>query len=103
LLDRTKRQINAGSSAPDAILAAIAVAGKPILLDGLAIALGFGVLMISRVPANARLGTLAFVAVVSCVLATLVLLPCLLAPAGRTPRSGSTPDPAARRIHGIVL
>jgi hypothetical protein len=78
LLDRYRRLRADGAEVRQAMAAAVALAGRPIALDALAVGLGFGVLMISRVPANARLGTLAVLCVAVCVLATLALLPSLL-------------------------
>ena len=40
--------------------------------------LGFGVLMLSQVPANARLGLLVVVGLVNCLVMSLLLLPVLL-------------------------
>ncbi len=55
---------------------ALAIAGPAILIDALAVGLGFGMLVLSQVPSNARLGGLLMAAVLGCLLAT-----CLLAPA----------------------
>lgn len=62
----------------DTIVTAVSHAGPAILVDGLAIALGFGVLLLSPVPANRRLGGLVMVAVVTCLVTTLVVLPALI-------------------------
>ncbi len=40
--------------------------------------LGFGILVLSQVPANARLGGLVVVSIAGCLVATLVVLPALL-------------------------
>lgn len=62
----------------DAALAAVSEAGPAIVADTAAIALGFGILVISRVPSNARLGFLVAGALaVACAL-TLVGLGTLL-------------------------
>jgi hypothetical protein len=62
----------------DAALAAVSEAGPAIVADTAAIALGFGILVISQVPANARLGFLVAGALaVACAL-TLVGLGTLL-------------------------
>jgi predicted RND superfamily exporter protein len=42
------------------------------------VSLGFGVLTLSQVPANARLGILLVVGLVNCFLASLAILPVLL-------------------------
>lgn len=51
------------------------VAGPAIVIDAIAVALAFGVLTLSQVPANARLGLLALVCIVTCAVATLVVVP----------------------------
>jgi predicted RND superfamily exporter protein len=40
--------------------------------------MGFGVLMLSQVPANARLGFLVVLGLVGCLIATFLMLPILL-------------------------
>jgi hypothetical protein len=85
-----------GTAGDLAIREAMAVTGPAVVVDGVAIMLGFGVLMFSQVPANARLGLLVVLSVASCLVATLLLLPALLTfrprrasigPEGRTERS----------------
>ena len=44
------------SAAAEALSRAMALTGPPALINTLAVSLGFGVLMLSQVPANARLG-----------------------------------------------
>jgi uncharacterized protein len=67
-----------GEGVGDAALAAISEAGPAIVADTVAIALGFGILSISQVPSNARLGFLVAGALaVACAL-TLVGLGILL-------------------------
>lgn len=67
-----------GEGMADAALAAVSEAGPAIVADTAAIALGFGILVISRVPSNARLGFLvAGALVVACAL-TLAGLGALL-------------------------
>jgi predicted RND superfamily exporter protein len=61
-----------------AIVEAVATAGPAIMTDALAVALGFAVLIASAVPANAKLGALVVLSVLSTLLWTLVLLPALL-------------------------
>jgi predicted RND superfamily exporter protein len=48
------------------------------LVNTLAVSLGFGVLMLSQVPANARLGILVVLGLVNCFITSLLLLPVLL-------------------------
>ena len=47
-------------------------------MNTLAVSLGFGVLMLSQVPANARLGLLVVVGLVNCFVMSLLLVPVLL-------------------------
>lgn len=58
--------------------AAVREASPAILADAAAVGLGFGLLVLSQVPANARLGLLVGVALVSAALLTLVGLAALL-------------------------
>ncbi len=71
----------------DAAQAAIGEAGPAILADSLAIALGFGVLVISQVPSNAQLGLLVAFALATAALVTLVGLGALF----ELPRRASAP------------
>jgi len=68
-LEQYQRAQAAGAKRPD--LVAAAEAGPAILLDALAISLGFGLLAVSRVPANSRLGLLVAVGLSSACLLTL--------------------------------
>jgi predicted RND superfamily exporter protein len=64
---------------PDAALSeSMARTGPAVVINTLAIALGFGVLTLSQVPANARLGALTILGIVTCLLASLLILPVLL-------------------------
>ena len=66
-VEEVRRARVAGAAEP--ALAAVAVTGPSIVADTLAIGAGFGLLAFSRVPANARLGTLVAVSLAaSCVL-----------------------------------
>lgn len=67
-----------GKSPPDALSQSLRLTGPPALINTLAISLGFGVLMLSQVPANARLGLLLVLGLVNCFVASLLLLPVLL-------------------------
>ncbi len=67
-----------GQVADEAISDAIGSTGPAICIDALAVALGFGILTLSQVPANARLGALLALSIVGCLLATLLVLPALL-------------------------
>jgi hypothetical protein len=78
LIERYRISIRRGRSCESALADALATTGPAIAIDGLAIAVGFGVLVFSQVPANGRLGLLTVVSIVNCMLATLFLLPTLL-------------------------
>ncbi len=67
-----------GLSLAEALSRSMALTGPPVLINTIAISLGFGVLMLSQVPANARLGLLVVLGLVDCFLASLLLLPVLL-------------------------
>jgi predicted RND superfamily exporter protein len=67
-----------GKSMPDALSQSLRLTGPPALINTLAVSLGFGVLMLSQVPANARLGLLLVLGLVNCFMASLLLLPVLL-------------------------
>ncbi len=86
LLARYERAQAAGLRGPGAVVDALAATGPAILIDGLAVGLGFAVMVLSQVPANARLGSLLVMSVVGCVAATLTIVPALLA---LTSREGS--------------
>ena len=65
--------------APDEALAeSLTRTGPAVVVNTLAIALGFGVLLLSQVPANARLGALTILGLLTCLVASLFLLPALL-------------------------
>jgi predicted RND superfamily exporter protein len=86
LLARHGRVSQAGLRGEEAVAAALATTGPAILIDACAVALGFGVLVFSQVPANARLGGLLMASVLGCLVATLLAVPALLA--GEEPASG---------------
>jgi len=69
----------AGNLPTDAALArAMKLTGPPALINTIAVSLGFGVLILSQVPANARLGLLLVIGLVNCFVASLLLLPVFL-------------------------
>jgi predicted RND superfamily exporter protein len=76
-LDRLRPMAGGASAATP--LEAIAEAGPAIVVDTAAIALGFGLLAISQVPANARFGGLVALALVASCVLTLAGLGALLA------------------------
>ena len=78
LIERFRRERTAGRDVETALIAAASTCGPPILIDSAAMALGFGILTLSQVPANARLGAIAVLCIVTCLLATLVLLPAVI-------------------------
>ncbi|HEY2951450.1 MAG TPA: MMPL family transporter [Verrucomicrobiae bacterium] len=67
-----------GLSPEAALRESMARTGPAVLINTLAVSLGFGVLAISQVPANARLGELTILGLVDCLVASLALLPVLL-------------------------
>ena len=67
-----------GAAAPEALSRALALTGPPALINTVAVSLGFGLLMLSQVPANARLGLLVVLGLIECFLVSLLLLPVLL-------------------------
>ena len=68
----------AQASGVAALSRSLALTGPPALINTVAVSLGFGVLTLSQVPANARLGLLLVVGLVNCFLASLAILPVLL-------------------------
>jgi uncharacterized protein len=90
-----------------AIIEAARTTGPAILGNTLAVTLGFGVLMLSQVPANARLGGLLVLSLVNCFAATIVVLPAILASRAKValpPVGGAAPgtssDAAPRCLSG---
>jgi len=75
--ERHRRRAEAGD--PDPLASTLDEAAPAISTDAVAIALGFGLLMFSQVPANARLGLLVAVALLASCLLTLTGLGSLLA------------------------
>lgn len=69
---------SAGANGDEAMRRAMALTGPPVLINTIAISFGFGVLMLSQVPANARLGLLTVLGLVNCLIASLLILPILL-------------------------
>jgi len=94
LLARFEMARRGGLTDARAIAAALAVTGPAIVIDAVAVGLGFATLMLSEVPANVRLGGLLTTAVLGCLAATLLLVPALLAwfpgPSPSPPRSART-------------
>ena len=78
LLESHVQARDAGAPPAEAMSRALGLTGVPALINTLAISLGFGVLMLSQVPANARLGILVVLGLVNCFILSLLLLPVLL-------------------------
>ncbi len=78
MLERYRLARAAGASADEALRESVCGAGPAILIDGVAVSLGFGVMMLSQVPPNANLGAIVAASMGSCLLATMVLVPALL-------------------------
>ena len=77
LLERFQSARARGGVVEDAAVESLRSVGPAVLLNALGVALGFGILMLSPVPANARLGALVVLGVVNCLVATLLILPVL--------------------------
>lgn len=92
-LESVRRNREAGTVEPPR--AALGEAGPAITADAVAIAAGFGLLAVSQVPANARLGLLVAAALVSSAVLTLGGLGSLLSRATKKirPRSSEGPRP----------
>src|SRR5207253_9563844 len=62
----------------EALDRAMTLTGPPALINTIAVSLGFGVLMLSQVPANARLGFLVVLGLAGCFMVSLLAVPVLL-------------------------
>jgi predicted RND superfamily exporter protein len=78
LVERYRLEIARGASHPEALRTALRIVGPATCIDALAVAFGFGILILSQVPANARLGVTTLVTVASCVFTTLLILPPII-------------------------
>jgi predicted RND superfamily exporter protein len=78
LLEGCRQACAAGASPTQALNRSFASTGPPALINTLAMTFGFGVLMLSQVPANARLGLLMVLGLVNCLVASLLILPVIL-------------------------
>lgn len=78
MLETYSREREAGHSSDSALASALAHTGPAVLINTVAIALGFGVLMLSQVPANAHLGALLVLGMLDSLLATVLVLPWIL-------------------------
>lgn len=78
LLARFRANRARGEDVDVSIAHAFAMTGPAVFTDALGVAIGFGVLGLSLVPANARLGGLVVLNLVNCLAATFLLLPAIL-------------------------
>jgi predicted RND superfamily exporter protein len=83
------RSLAAARPAGDRLLAALSVSGPAISTSAIGLAGGFGVMMLSQVPAVGRLGFFALASILTCLLSTLVLLPLILGRHGKAVSSNS--------------
>jgi hypothetical protein len=83
LASRYRSAVAGGMDGDSAIQHALAVTGPAIVVNGLAVSLGMGLLVLSRVPSNARLGAITVVSLLACLAATLLVVPALLRIAGK--------------------
>ena len=83
-LERFRFARTRGCDDASALADAVSATGPAIVIDALAVSLGFGILILSQVPANARLGALVVLNLFGCLVATLVLLPALLSLCSRS-------------------
>ncbi len=78
LMERYRLARLRGAALEAALLDAVTVTGPAVVIDALAVGLGFGIMTLSQVPANARLGGLVVLSIAGCLVATLLLLPALI-------------------------
>ena len=78
LLERYRFSRRRGLGQEASLADALIHTGPAILIDAVAVALGFGIMTLSQVPANARLGGLVVLSIAGCLAATLLVLPALL-------------------------
>ncbi len=90
LMERYRRAQTRGLDIDAALTDAVRATGPAIFIDGLAVALGFGILTLSQVPPNARLGGLVVLSIAGCLVATLILLPALIRVLQLRPRGVSS-------------
>lgn len=90
-------QLLAGAGAPDAVLRTLRDVGPAVAVNTAAVASGFGLLVVSSVPANARLGLLIALALVLGGALTLVGLAALLQILGERPATAVSPEIPGRK------
>ncbi len=75
LVSRYQKERVEGRTVTDAVSGALGKTGPAVVTDACAVALGFGILTLSQVPANARLGALLVLSVLGCLAVTLLVVP----------------------------
>jgi predicted RND superfamily exporter protein len=88
LVEGYRQRVARGADPGTATAQALEATGPAIVANALALALGFGLLALSRVPANARLGAITVVSLLACVAATFLVIPALLRLGARAGRPG---------------
>lgn len=83
LVARYRGSVASGMPSDAAVRDSIATTVPAIVINGLAVVLGFGLLVLSRVPSNSRLGAITVVSLLACLAATLLVIPALMRIAGR--------------------
>jgi predicted RND superfamily exporter protein len=78
LLEGFDQARTAGRDSSEALNQSLRQTGPPAFINTLAVSIGFGVLTLSQVPANARLGILLVLGLVNCFVVSVLLLPVLL-------------------------
>ena len=96
MLERYRWVRRRGYDTSEAVADAVSITGPAVFVDALAVALGFGVMTLSQVPANSRLGGLVILSLITCLAATFLLLPALLHIFH--PRAGATAETAREGI-----
>lgn len=97
-LARYRRERAAGADTKQAVVTSMTMVGPAIVIDACAVAIGYGVLTLSQVPANARLGALVVFSLAGCLLATLFVLPALLRVIDEKRTRNPSPPEAGVRI-----
>ena len=77
-IERFRYNLSSGVSIEAALHECIKTRGMAISVDALVVGMGFGLLMLSQVPANQALGMVAGLCVLVCYLATMLMLPAML-------------------------
>jgi predicted RND superfamily exporter protein len=93
LAEAFRRRLPAEPDPTAAIVRAVSQTGPAVVINGTAVALGLGLMVLSQVPPNALLGGFVALSVLACLGTTLLLLPALLAMLG--------PVLARRRLRGV--